>query len=41
MGLIGLLMSCYGGLQGIVSGLTKSTDHLSMDIDIDVDVDIP
>ena len=22
-------MSCYGGLQGIVSGLTKSTDHPS------------
>ena len=27
MGLIGLLMACYGGLYGILSGLTKSTDH--------------
>ena len=29
MGLIGLLMACYGGLYGILSGLTKSTDHPS------------
>ena len=27
MGLMGLIMACHGGLQGILSGLTKSTDH--------------
>ena len=30
MGLIGLIMACFGGLQGILIGLTKSTDHPSM-----------
>ena len=30
MGLIGLVMAFYGGLQGILTGLTKSTDHPSM-----------
>ena len=29
MGLMGLLMAYYGGLQGILSGLAKSTDHPS------------
>ena len=29
MGLLGLLMAYYGGLWGILSGLTKSTDHAS------------
>ena len=29
MGLMGLLMAYYGGLQDILSGLTKSTDHPS------------
>ena len=29
MGLMGLLMACYGGLWGILHGLTKSTDHPS------------
>ena len=29
MGLMGLLMACYEGLWGILSGLTKSTDHPS------------
>ena len=29
MGLMGLLMACYGGLKGILTGLTKSTDHPS------------
>ena len=30
MGLMGLLIMAYcGGLQGILSGLTKSTDHPS------------
>ena len=29
MGLIGLIMASYGGLYGILSGLTKSTDHPS------------
>ena len=29
MGLLGLLMVYYGGLWGILSGLTKSTDHPS------------
>ena len=29
MGLMGLLMACYGGLRGILSGLTKSTNHPS------------
>ena len=29
MGLLGLLMSYYGGLEGILSGLAKSTDHPS------------
>ena len=29
MGLVGLLMAYYGGLWGILSGLTKSTDHPS------------
>ena len=27
MGLMGLTMAQYGGLQGKLSGLTKSTDH--------------
>ena len=27
MGLIGLIMACYGGLKGILTGLTKSADH--------------
>ena len=30
MGLMGLLMACYGGLWGILSGLIKSTDHPSI-----------
>ena len=30
MGLMGLIMACYGGLWGILSGLTKSTDHPSI-----------
>ena len=29
MGLIGLIMACYGDLYGILTGLTKSTDHPS------------
>ena len=29
MGLIGLIRAYYGGLLGILSGLTKSTDHPS------------
>ena len=29
MGLMGLLMACYGGSQEILSGLTKSNDHPS------------
>ena len=29
MGLIGLVMASYGGLEGILTGLTKSTDHPS------------
>ena len=29
MGLLGLVMACYLGLYGILSGLTKSTDHPS------------
>ena len=29
MGLIGLVMANYGGLWGILSGRTKSTDHPS------------
>ena len=29
MGLMGLAMACHGGLWGIVTGLTKSTDHPS------------
>ena len=29
MGLMGLLMASYGGLWGILSALTKSTDHPS------------
>ena len=29
MGLMGLLMASYGGLWGILNGLTKSTDHPS------------
>ena len=29
MGLMGLLMACYVALQGILSGLTKSTHHPS------------
>ena len=29
MGLMGLIRAYYGGLQGILSGLTKSTDHPS------------
>ena len=29
MGLMGLLMAYYEGLQGILSGLTNSTDHPS------------
>ena len=32
MGLMGLLMAYYGGLQGILSGLTKSTDHPSSNV---------
>ena len=28
MGLMGLLMAYFVGLQGITSGLTKSSDHL-------------
>ena len=28
MSLIGLILACYG-FQGLLSGLTKSTDHLS------------
>ena len=28
-GFMGLLMGCYEGLQGILSELTKSTDHPS------------
>ena len=28
MGLIGLIMASYGGLQGLLTGLTKPTDHL-------------
>ena len=31
MGLIGLIMASYGGLQGILAGLTESTDHPSRD----------
>ena len=27
MGLMGLLMADYGGLSGILTGLTQSTDH--------------
>ena len=27
---MGLIMACYGGLWGILSGLTKSTDHPSI-----------
>ena len=27
MGTMGLLLASYGGLEGILSGLTKSTDH--------------
>ena len=30
MGLIWLLVACTGGLWGILSGLTKSTDHPSI-----------
>ena len=30
MGLIGLIMASYGGLEGILTGLTKSTDHPSL-----------
>ena len=30
MGLIGLIMACYGGLYGILTGLSKSTDHRSI-----------
>ena len=30
MGLMGLIMACYLGLYGILSGLTKSTDHPSI-----------
>ena len=30
MGLMGLLVAYYGGLLGILSGLTKSTDHPSI-----------
>ena len=29
MGLMGLIRAYYGGLQGILSGLAKSTDHPS------------
>ena len=29
MALMGLLMACYGGLWGIPTGHTKSTDHPS------------
>ena len=27
MGLLGLVVACYWGLQGILIGLAKSTDH--------------
>ena len=27
---MGLIMACYGGLWGILSGLTESTDHPSL-----------
>ena len=30
MGFMGLIMACYLGLYGILSGLTKSTDHPCM-----------
>ena len=30
MGLIGLIMACYGGLWGILTRLTKSTDDPNM-----------
>ena len=29
MDLMGLLMAYYGGLKGMLSGLSKSTDHPS------------
>ena len=29
IGLIGLIMACYDGYRGILTGLTKSTDHPS------------
>ena len=29
LGLMGLLLASYGGLCGILTGLTKSTDHPS------------
>ena len=29
MGLTGLLMASYGGVEGILSGLSKSIDHPS------------
>ena len=29
MGLMGLVMACYGGLPGLLTGVTKSTDHPS------------
>ena len=30
MGHIGLIVAYYGGLEGILTGLTKSTDHPSV-----------
>ena len=30
MGLTGLVMASYGGLKGILTRLTKSTDHTSI-----------
>ena len=32
MGLMGLIRASYGGLEGILTGLTKSTDHPSGEI---------
>ena len=29
MGLVGLMMACYGGLWGILSGIAEETDHPS------------
>ena len=35
---MGLIRACYGGLKGILSGLTKSTDHPSKDMGIKKDL---